>query len=190
MKKYISIIIFFISITYSCSEYTPKPIGYNRIEKSQYGYKNYKTSDFSLLFPEISDIKEIKSDISVGHWFNIEYPNYHASIHCSYTPVKNKTDLKKLLEDSYRLVYSHSIVAEDISSSLYDDPLRKVSATIYNIEGNAATPLQFYATDSTKHFFRGSLYFNHKVNPDSIAPVVEYVREDIMKIIETISWTN
>jgi hypothetical protein len=45
--------------------------------------------------------------------------------------------------------------------------------------------VQFVLTDSVNHFFRGALYFNTVPNQDSLAPVVEYVKEDIIHLVET-----
>ena len=52
-----------------------------------------------------------------------------------------------------------------------------------------ATPLQFYITDSTQHFMRGSLYFNHRPNPDSTAPVLDRMEADVRKLMETLRWS-
>jgi len=48
--------------------------------------------------------------------------------------------------------------------------------------------LQFVITDSTKHFIRGALYFDNVPNKDSIAPVADYIRQDMMQLIESFSW--
>ena len=44
------------------------------------------------------------------------------------------------------------------------------------------------ATDSANHFLRGSLYFLHVPNPDSIAPALEHVTKDVVHLIETLKW--
>ena len=61
---------------------------------------------------------------------------------------------------------------------------------MYEIKGNAASPFQFFATDSTKHFLRGSMYFNVYPNKDSLAPVFDFVQSDIKHLIETIKWKD
>jgi gliding motility-associated lipoprotein GldD len=58
----------------------------------------------------------------------------------------------------------------------------------YELDGNTATNAQFYITDSTKHFLRGSLYFNAATNQDSIAPVLAYLKKDMLRLIETLEW--
>jgi gliding motility-associated lipoprotein GldD len=61
---------------------------------------------------------------------------------------------------------------------------------LYEIRGDAASSVQFYLTDSTRHFLRGSLYFNVQPNADSLAPVIDFFMEDIMHLIETLEWKN
>jgi gliding motility-associated lipoprotein GldD len=61
---------------------------------------------------------------------------------------------------------------------------------LYEITGNAASHLQFHITDSTHHFIKGSLYFYVKPNYDSILPAVNYIKEDIFRLIETLEWKN
>lgn len=66
--------------------------------------------------------------------------------------------------------------------------IRGLSGFAFEMKGPAASPFQFFLSDSTNHFFRGALYFNTQARPDSLAPVYEFVREDLMKMIETFEW--
>jgi hypothetical protein len=59
---------------------------------------------------------------------------------------------------------------------------------LFVLEGPVATPLQFFVTDSVT-FTRGSLYFNHRPNPDSVAPVLARLESDLQLLMETIEWT-
>ena len=59
---------------------------------------------------------------------------------------------------------------------------------LYHIGGPVATPVQFFMTDSSQYFVRGSLYFNHTPNPDSTAPVVRHLLGDIEHIMRSIEW--
>ncbi|NOZ45910.1 MAG: gliding motility lipoprotein GldD, partial [Chlorobi bacterium] len=67
----------------------------------------------------------------------------------------------------------------------YDD---NVYGILYDIKGNAASSINFFVTDSTQHFLRGALYFNSKPNKDSLAPVVDFIRKDIVHLMETFKW--
>jgi gliding motility-associated lipoprotein GldD len=60
---------------------------------------------------------------------------------------------------------------------------------LFDIRGvNVASMYQFYITDSSKHFIRGALYFDHAPNNDSLAPVIEFLKADIDHLIETFTW--
>ena len=61
---------------------------------------------------------------------------------------------------------------------------------LFKIEGNVATETQFFLTDSSKNFIRGSLYFNNKVNPDSMAIIQKFIDQDIENLISTFEWTK
>ena len=64
-------------------------------------------------------------------------------------------------------------------------------STTYHLKGqNVASTYQFWATDSTRHFLRGSLYIDCTPNNDSLAPVLTYIQEDINHLIESIRWRN
>jgi len=56
------------------------------------------------------------------------------------------------------------------------------------LEGNSASAVQFYLTDSVNHYLRGALYFNVKTNRDSLQPVLDFLRVDIDNFIKTFEW--
>lgn len=182
---YISLLILFTA----CNEYTPLPRGYQRVERGAVDYVELKTSDFSFLYPTDAQIDFIKSEAKPEIWFNILYPQYNATIYCTYIPLHNQ-NLSKILDDGYQLAYSHTTKAESISQSLYTDSLRHMSGLIYDIQGTVASPVQFYITDKSFNYLRGSLYFSDLAKSDSIAPVVEFLRADIVRIMETLEWTR
>ena len=106
----------------------------------------------------------------------------------TYRPVENNLD--SLLFDAQKLTYDHTIKANKILEQPRIDPINKVYGMFYMIDGDAATQSQFYVTDSINHFVTGSVYFNAKPNFDSIWPAVEYLREDVRRIMESMSWTQ
>jgi gliding motility-associated lipoprotein GldD len=92
------------------------------------------------------------------------------------------------VEDSRSLVYKHTIKADAIDESPVIRPEENVYGIIYDLRGNTASSLQFFLTDSIQNFIRGSLYFNTTPNSDSLAPVVGFIRKDIMHMIESFEW--
>ena len=75
-----------------------------------------------------------------------------------------------------------------LQSNLMKISERKVYGMFYEVGGNAASQSQFYVTDSINHFLTGSLYFYTKPNYDSILPAAHYLKNDIQKLMETITW--
>jgi gliding motility-associated lipoprotein GldD len=118
---------------------------------------------------------------------NITYPNMKATLYLTYQDVRNN-NLDSLLQDAQKLAYDHTIKANSIPEQPYINPDKKVYGMFYMINGNAATQAEFYVTDSINHFLNGALYFDAKPNFDSIYPAVVYLREDIRKLMETITW--
>lgn len=186
--KILSILFFVFTFTLSsCSEYTPKPIGYARIEKVAADTVRLQASGFSFLYSSLAKIEYLNPEVKNEVWFNICYPTYKAKIYCTYIPTNNK-ELPKMLDDSHQLAYSHAVRAESISQTQFSDSLKHLSGLIYDIKGSVASPVQFYVTNNSSKFMRGALYFNDAVKSDSIVPVVAFLRDDIVRIMESLQW--
>lgn len=171
-------------IMFGCGNKTaPKPIAYPHIENTSNGYTPHRAETFPLQF-DIANGTTTESNDKNNGWINIKYPQYNATIYCTYIKSNN---LQQEIAKSRELVYVHSKHSSGISTLSYNDTTKNVSAELYAISGKVATPLQFIATDNTSYIFRGALYFNSQVNNDSVAPVVEYLKNDIIQIIETLN---
>ena len=92
------------------------------------------------------------------------------------------------MEDSRALALKHIPKASGIDEQVIEVNSNKVFGTRYDVKGSAASPIQFYVTDSANHFLRASLYFYAAPNPDSIAPVLEFISKDIDHLLATIRW--
>ncbi|WP_029906969.1 hypothetical protein [Prevotella sp. 10(H)] len=187
MKKLYIILFTFLFVFVSCNEHTPQPKGYSRIDRSKTELMKFDYKYFSFLYSADSKVEEVKKEASEGYWFNINYPAYNAIIYCTYLSIDSKV-LNKALEDSYQLAYSQSLKANAIQQSLFEDSLHNKTSIIYDIKGMVASPVQFYVTDNQSHFLRGSMYFDQTFVPDSVAPIVEFLRDDIRGIIESLEW--
>lgn len=187
MKKYI--ILFFSVAFLSCNDYSPKPSGYPRIERKEAGDVLFENNRFSFLYAADSKLEEVPGDDrKKGElWFNIIYPQYNATVYCTYISITPKL-LIKAADDSYRLAFNHAAKADGIAQTAYSNPSHRTFGIVYDIEGSVATPLQFYMTDSVSNFLRGSLYFDREVSRDSVLPVIEYLRDDIIRMIESLEW--
>ena len=183
--------VFIFSILFSvlsCAKTAvPRPYGYFRVDMPPHAYRMVDTLNLPYRFDLPLHAKLISRDSKDGKfWVDVYYPNLNASVYCSYKPVKG--NLIDLLEDARRIVYKHSIRADGIAEKVYDHNEKNVHGILYDLKGNTASNVQFVLTDSAKHFFRGALYFDNVPNKDSIAPMSEYIREDIIHLMESFEW--
>jgi gliding motility-associated lipoprotein GldD len=166
-------------------EYYPKPRGFMRLDFPERVYEAYN-SDCSFAFEVPKYFEVSDKDGSCNKDVNIE--RFNANIFLTYIPID--TNLNMTIEYSRKLVYDHSIKADEIKEAVVLNDANKAYGMKYNIIGNAASPYQFYVTDSVNHFLRGALYFNAKPNYDSLKPSLTYVLEDVDHLIETINWNS
>jgi gliding motility-associated lipoprotein GldD len=180
-----------ILLTASCSnDFTPKPRGYFRIALPE---RKYILLDsvypYKFEYPAYARITNDPLSPQEKNWINIEMPVFHGRIHISYKPLTDKALLVKYTEDTRTLALKHMAKASGIRNIAIADAGRKMYGLVYEINGmGAASPYQFYLTDSTRHFLRGSLYFDAVPNNDSLAPVIDFVKSDIQHLFETINW--
>jgi gliding motility-associated lipoprotein GldD len=192
MIKRIFFVIVTVLILVSCGqEYTPKPRGYFRIDFPGKEYKEApEVLPYSFEIPVNSLIIRNKKSKNGIYWINIEYPQYKATIYLTYDDINKQNSVDKLINDSRTFVYKHTIKADAIVENVFVNNDKKVYGIKYDIKGDAASNIQFFLTDSTKHFLRGSLYFNVTPNKDSLAPVIKYINTDIVHLMETLEWQN
>lgn len=173
----------------SNNDYVPKPRGYYRINLPEKAYKEYKSDcNYSFEIPVYAEVRDDSSRDSQPCWKNVVYPTLNGKLHLSYFKIENQKMLASLIEDSRRLVFKHTVKAEGIQESKISNDQSKVYGLFYDIEGNAASSIQFFVTDSTNNFLRGALYFYAEPQADSIAPVLDFVKKDIMVMLESFNW--
>ena len=175
----------------------PKPFGYFYIAVPDTAYlplSEYKAKDGSQPckdFPydfSLSENAEVVLRTGEGedYWINVHYPTLNADIHCSYKPVQG--NLRELTDDAMGFVYKHVSQASAIPERVYAHPEARVWGVLFNLQGNTASPSQFFVTDSTRHFFRASIYCNCRPNADSLAPIYDYIQQDVLRMVETMQW--
>ncbi|MEO6903734.1 MAG: gliding motility lipoprotein GldD [Bacteroidia bacterium] len=192
--SWVSLILFsFITIFllpfFSCNDgvISPKPRAYFRILFPEKKYVQYKSDcPFSFEIPTYSTITNDKDKDAEPCWLNLNFPNFKGTVHLTYKVIHN--DIDSVLEKTYLFVAKHQIKASSIEEQVISKKASNVYGLIYSIDGNAASPVQFFLTDSVHNYIRGALYFSAIPNTDSIAPVLEFVRADINRLIETFEW--
>lgn len=178
--------IVFISCT---RDYQPKPKGYNRLDLPEAAYQSLPDSlPYKFEYSKHARLLKDSSWIRERHWIEIFYPGIKANIHVTYKKINNNEQLlKEFLNDAYVLTAKHQIKANAIDETIVKTPSGK-TAVIAEIEGEVPSQFQFTMTDSSKNFVRGALYFNTAVANDSLRPAIEYVKKDMMHLINTLEW--
>lgn len=166
----------------------PKPRGYFRIDLPE---KQYVTLDtmtrYSFEYPVYATITPDYYSLNEKDWANVVFPSFKGTVHISYKNVDN--NLSEYVEDAYRMITKHITKATGIRDSVIINKDKNVYGLVYFLDGEGvASPLQFYLTDSTEHFLRGSLYFNIYPNNDSLQPVIDFITDDVRHLIKTLDW--
>ena len=189
----ILLLITALSIAFSScggsTDYVPKPRGYNRIDLPEARYVSlpdtfpydFDYSSYARILPDTSWIAE-------PYWINIYYPKLDANVQLTYKPLDgSEKKLKEHLRDAYKLTSKHQIKASAIEESVLKTPSGK-TAVVEELSGEVPSQFQFFITDSTSHFLRGALYFRTATQNDSLEPVIEYVKKDIIHMLNTLEW--
>lgn len=176
--------IFVLSLLASCAkEPLPKPNGELRLEYPVAKYEKFQSDcPYSFEYSNFSQIENGKN----ACWYYINYPKMKAKIFITYFPIKNDFNLH--VKEAEKLVYEHTIKASSIDTKSFSYPERKIYGNFYELKGQTASNVQFYVTDSTRHFVTANLYFNSRPKPDSLGPAVDYIKKDMLHMIDTFEW--
>ena len=174
----------------SCSEdFIPKPKGYNRIDVPAHEYQVLSEKHpYKFQYSKYAVIKKDTSSIAEQDWIDIYYPDFKSNIQLTYKSlVGKKGNFAEHVDDSYKLTSKHQIKAYSIDEGVIKTP-KGYTATIFELSGEVPSQFQFYVTDSTQHFLRGALYFRTATKNDSLAPIIEYVKYDVMQMLNTLEF--
>ncbi len=182
-----------LAIPACTADFVPKPKGYPHVALPAPAYKplelatpyTFKHSTHALAAPD-----------SDGHtepgWIDLYYPAFDATVEFTYKPLRNGQgpdgkSLNSYIEDARRLANKHQVKASGI-----DEQQRRTlagnRAILFRLSGQVPTQVQFYVTDSARHFLRGALYFKTATKNDSLAPMINYIARDMDTLLATLQW--
>jgi gliding motility-associated lipoprotein GldD len=177
------------------NDYTPKPRGYYRVEFPAKKYVGFLQQGFPYQFQypvygtTVKDTVFFDKKPENPYWMNIEFKDFDAKIYLTYKVVKSKSDLSVMIEDCYKMTNAHDKKADYIEDPTFHTE-NNVHGVFFDVAGNTASALQFFATDSVHHFLRGALYFNVTPNADSLKPANQFLRADAEYLIKTLKWNK
>ena len=198
-------VLFLLSIlilTIACTEERipfPKPRIYPKVI---YPERNYVPFDedycaFTFEYPDYmvfeQDTLLINQATKHPCWFTMNIPALNGSVHFTYTDIsgdKSNDKLYKIIQDSYTLSEKHNLKATGRTTEPILDREKELFGITYNVGGSVASPYHFVLTDSIQHAVWSSLYFSSRPNADSMAPIVEFVKEDLQRVIASFEWNE
>ena len=183
--------LFILCLLLACctQDYSPKPRGYFSIKFPEKKYQAYKGDcPYSFDYPVYAKVLPDNQRDAKPCWLDVSFPEFNGKIHLSYQPISSREQLDRLIDDAYKLAFKHTVKATSIDNGTISYPDRKIYGTYYTIDGNTASSVQFFLTDSTKNYLRGALYFNEQPRLDSIQPVLDFIKKDIDVMIKSFKW--
>lgn len=187
--RYLRLVLVLIPFLFACGEEVqmPRPRGYFRIDLKPAEMKKFdpESCPFRFDIPDYAIAIPDTNSLAEPCWWYLIMPKFNAQLYLTYKPLRG--DVEKYLEDTYSLVYKHTSRASSIDEQVVQ--FRPgVSGILYTLGGESASATQFFVTDSTRHFLRGAVYFNVAPNADSLAPVQDYIRKDVLRMLKSLEW--
>ena len=191
---FIAVAFFILGFTACNSRYTPKATGYPALTLPQKVYLTSAVREMPYTFdiPSYAIVDKNVAYMGVDQqktgWMNLQFPTLNATLYISYNAIqKNQLDI--LVRDAYNFANNHSNKASFIEDSAFENPIG-LQGVFFHLGGDVASPYQFFITDSSRHFLRGALYFDTTPNADSLAPVIDFLYQDLKQLVQTFRWKS
>ncbi|GAB4345167.1 MAG: hypothetical protein OHK0038_25390 [Flammeovirgaceae bacterium] len=196
------LLINILILLFACKQevsFVPKPKGYPRVEfppheyvklpEGKYPYQ-FEISKYAEIHPDTSFVAQLYAKEHKNNWIELRYPLFKNQISVSYYPVRGNLDsLMRYVNTSHKLTNKHMIKATAIDEILTRTP-NGDWAILFELEGDVPSQFQYFITDSTTHFIRAALYFPTSTHNDSLAPIIQYVKEDMLHMLNSTTWTK
>ena len=173
------------------SKVAPKEAGYPAINFPTKVYLSNAVNDLPYAFdiPSYAVVDKKVTYLGVDQqksgWMNLQFPSLHATLYISY----NKVQMEVLVRDAYNFANNHSNKASFIEDSAFENPIG-LKGVFFHLGGDVASPYQFFITDANRHFFRAALYFDTTPNADSLAPVIDFLHQDLKQLVHSFHWKS
>ncbi len=193
-KSFFIIVLVGLLFGLACnSPFIPKHKGYQSMEfpKKNYAIFNKPNYPYTFEFPVYAQIDDqvayFGTDKKKDAWLNMRFPNYGATLYISYNKITKPSMIDTLVRDAYTFANNHNNKASFIEDSSFSNS-NGVRGVFFHIGGDVATSYQFFVTDSSRHFFRGALYFDTTPNEDSLAPINAFLFKDMQHLVNSFRW--
>jgi gliding motility-associated lipoprotein GldD len=200
MIRYLLLFVFLWSCNQSEApreDFLPRPKGYNRIILPPVAYQTlenghpytFELSKYAVIIPDTAQIGNKKRIWKAEpHWIYVFYPRWDAFIQITYKSLAgDRKKMNALINDAFALAYKHQGKASGIHDYVMTTSDGR-KAGLIELNGELATSLQFFTTDSSKHYMRGAVYVKTATKNDSLAPIIQFLKQDAIHLIQTLRW--
>lgn len=186
-----SLLVIYVVCVTGCKEkeFVPKMRGYHLIELPDHQYQKLVSNHpYEFEYSKYATIEVDTTGLYEPHWINLNYKDFGATVQLTYKDLNNsKLRYAEMVDDAIKLANKHQVKAYSIEEVQVKSPEGK-TFFVYELAGDVPSQFQFYATDTTKHFLRGALYFKTATRNDSLSPVIEYIKIDVIQALNTLKW--
>lgn len=190
MKKAI-LILPLLMIFIACEEtsYIPKPPTYLRLELPEHTYTAFD-DECNYAF-ELADLYRISNSTEEnGTTCNkrIDLGPLNGMAYLRYWDIDGERPLAFYVNSANDEVDRHKLKANNIEDEQIIRSEDRVFGTLFELQGDVATPFQFYLTDSTDKFLYCEVLFNTTPKYDSLKPSLDYLKKDLKHLLNTFEW--
>lgn len=171
---------------------TPRPHAYPRIELPSQAQRSYTTfaregCPFTFEYPADGEVVRQEQD---SCWLTLRFDRYDLTWHITHRniPASGKPQVAHF-EDFRRLVYKHSKKASRIEENPFTLP--QGNGFLFEVYGEVGTPAQvFFADQAEEDLVMMTFYYRDATTRDSLAPITQYMKEELRHAVESLRWTN
>ena len=188
-KLFLIIASFFVLGACTNSTPVPKPPTYLRLDLPEHSYHNVVSEcPYELRLADSYNHKSGQSENGMFCTQEVDLGPLNGTLFLFYMHLPSKDSLEAVINFANDKVDEHKIKADKIDFKQIVNKKDKVYGTFFELRGNVATNFQFYLTDSSKNFVRGEVLMNCRPNYDSLRPVLEYLKVDLLEMVDHFKW--
>lgn len=198
MKVYliISATLLMAILWVSCQEDNPvpKPRTYPRMDLPTGKFITFdnQACPFTFEYPDYNLYEKSQDwrrpeELTDSCWFSLLVPELGAHLFMSYHHISSRRDYDKYISDTYRIIDQIN-KRSDYTEEVVVRNNHGVAGLKFLFTGSAASPIHFYLSDTTQHFAKGALYYDHGTAPDSMRPATNQLLQDIDHMLASWQW--
>lgn len=177
-----------LAVLLSCTEtFVPKPPTYLRLELPEPTYVDYDDScAYRFQIAKLYTVTNAPDQTAGTCHKRIDLGPLNGMVYVRYWTMTEP--LSYYVNNANDEIDKHKQKADNILNETIIRPEDHVYGSFFELQGNVATPFQFYLTDSTSRFLYCEVLFNSTPNYDSLRPSLDYLKRDLDQFVNTMKW--